>query len=75
MAVDSQYASPSKPASTTPSISPTQRFIKSWVMQPGDIVLKTTPAKLSASIRKFTSTNISHAMLCLAGKQCHRLHR
>lgn len=35
-------------------------------MQPGDIVLTTTPAKLSASIRKFTSADISHAMLCVA---------
>lgn len=47
--------------------SPRPQFIKDGFLQPGDIVLTTTPAKLSASIRKFTGADISHAMLCVAG--------
>ncbi|HEV6967148.1 YiiX/YebB-like N1pC/P60 family cysteine hydrolase [Roseateles sp.] len=50
---------------TTPG-SPARRFIKDGALLPGDIVLTTTPAKLSATIRKVTSADISHAMLCVA---------
>lgn len=45
---------------------PRPRFIKGGALQPGDIVLTTTLAKLSAAIRKVTKSDISHAMLCVA---------
>jgi hypothetical protein len=35
------------------------------LIQPGDIVLTTTPEPLSQSIRKVTGSDISHAMICV----------
>lgn len=35
------------------------------LIQPGDIVLTTTPERLSQSIRKVTGSDISHAMICV----------
>lgn len=40
-------------------------FVVSAV-QPGDIVLTTTPDPVSQTIRKVTSSDISHAMICVA---------
>lgn len=35
------------------------------LIQPGDVVLTTTPDLMSQTIRKFTGTDISHAMICV----------
>jgi hypothetical protein len=35
------------------------------LIQPGDVVLTTTPDPMSQTIRKFTSADISHAMICV----------
>ncbi len=48
-------------ASTTPRA---QRF-ESSLIRPGDILLTTTPGKVSAVVRKATGSDISHAMLCV----------
>lgn len=34
------------------------------LIQPGDVVLTTTPDPMSQTIRKFTGTDISHTMIC-----------
>ncbi|MDR6962086.1 hypothetical protein J2W43_006107 [Pseudomonas brassicacearum] len=39
-------------------------FITSLI-QPGDVVLTTTPERLSQAIRKITGADISHAMICV----------
>lgn len=36
------------------------------LIQPGDVVLTTTPEPMSQTIRKFTGADISHAMICVA---------
>jgi hypothetical protein len=41
------------------------RVFVAGVIQPGDIVLTTTPERLSQRIRKVTGSNISHAMICV----------
>lgn len=35
------------------------------LIQPGDVVLTTTPEPISHTIRKFTGADISHAMICV----------
>lgn len=35
------------------------------LIQPGDVVLTTTPDPISLSIRRFTGADISHAMICV----------
>lgn len=35
------------------------------LIQPGDVVMTTTPDPMSQTIRKFTGTDISHAMICV----------
>ncbi len=35
------------------------------LIQPGDVVLTTTPEPMSQTIRKLTSSDISHAMICV----------
>lgn len=35
------------------------------LIQPGDVVLTTTPAPMSQTIRRFTGADISHAMICV----------
>lgn len=35
------------------------------LIKPGDVVLTTTPDPMSQTIRKFTGTDISHAMICV----------
>lgn len=41
------------------------RVFVAGVIQPGDIVLTTTPERLSQRIRKVTGSDISHAMICV----------
>jgi hypothetical protein len=36
------------------------------LIQPGDVVLTTTPEPMSQTIRNFTDADISHAMICVA---------
>jgi hypothetical protein len=35
------------------------------LIQPGDVVLTTTPEPMSQAIRKVTGADISHAMICV----------
>lgn len=44
---------------------PRPRAFVPQLIQPGDIVLTTTPARMSRKIRAFTGANISHAMVCV----------
>lgn len=44
---------------------PHPRAFVTQLIQPGDIVLTTTPARLSQKIRTVTGADISHAMLCV----------
>ncbi len=46
-----------------PELRP-RAFITSLI-QPGDVVLTTTPAPMSEAIRKVTGSDISHAMICV----------
>ena len=41
------------------------RVFVAYLIQPGDIVLTTTPEWLSQRIRKVTGSDISHAMICV----------
>jgi hypothetical protein len=41
------------------------RVFVSGLIQPGDIVLTTTPETISQTIRKVTGADISHAMICV----------
>lgn len=41
------------------------RVLVSDLIQLGDIMLKTTPAPMSQSIRKIIGADISHAMICV----------
>lgn len=41
------------------------RVFVASLIQPGDVVLTTTPDPMSQTIRKFTGANISHAMICV----------
>lgn len=45
------------------------RVFVSDLIQPGDIVLTTTPETISQTIRKVIDADISHAMICV-GKSC-----
>lgn len=42
------------------------RVFVSGLIQPGDIVLTTTPETMSQTIRKITGADISHAMICVS---------
>lgn len=42
------------------------RVFVAGLIQPGDVVLTTTPEPLSQTIRKVTGADISHAMICVA---------
>lgn len=42
------------------------RMFVSGLIQPGDIVLTTTPETMSQTIRKITGADISHAMICVS---------
>ncbi|WP_217631696.1 YiiX/YebB-like N1pC/P60 family cysteine hydrolase [Methylomonas sp. LWB] len=41
------------------------RVFVAGLIQPGDVVLTTTPEPISHTIRKFTGADISHAMICV----------
>lgn len=41
------------------------RVFIAGLIQPGDVVLTTTPESMSQTIRKFTGADISHAMICV----------
>jgi hypothetical protein len=41
------------------------RVFVAGLIQPGDVVLTTTPEPMSQTIRKFTGADISHAMICV----------
>ncbi|WP_205754931.1 YiiX/YebB-like N1pC/P60 family cysteine hydrolase [Azoarcus sp. DD4] len=41
------------------------RVFVTGLIQPGDVVLTTTPEPMSETIRKFTGADISHAMICV----------
>ncbi len=41
------------------------RVFVAGLVQPGDVVLTTTPEPMSQTIRKFTGADISHAMICV----------
>ncbi len=45
---------------------PRPRAFVPQLIQPGDIVLTTTPARMSRKIRALTGADISHAMVCVA---------
>ncbi|WP_217363509.1 YiiX/YebB-like N1pC/P60 family cysteine hydrolase [Duganella dendranthematis] len=52
---------------TTSELRP--RVFIAELIQPGDIVMTTTPGIVSKTIRVFTGVDISHAMICVA-KSC-----
>jgi len=46
-------------------LEPRPRVFIAGLIQPGDVVLTTTPEPMSQTIRKVTGADISHAMICV----------